>query len=134
MFNLFMKNLQQWFHYSWTRLLSLYMSQNKTSPNAEFWQIGTEKLDRWCKLTIRINQVQIQAVRRQHASQIGLTTFIKWKKYKNDKNSTATEARENINTDLKSLVFHKNVWLNLQNNQILQNKISHQFIVTTSLW
>jgi len=55
------------------------------------------------------------------------------KKYKNDKNSTATEARENINADLKSFVFQKNVWLNLQNNQILHNKISHQFIVTTSL-
>jgi hypothetical protein len=50
------------------------------------------------------------------------------------KNSTTTKAREKISTDLESLESYKifDVCLTkFKNNQILINKISHRFILTT---
>jgi hypothetical protein len=54
------------------------------------------------------------------------------------KNSTTINAREKISTDLESLEFQKNFDVCLtkfkKNNQILLNKISHRFLLTTKLF
>ncbi len=52
-------------------------------------------------------------------------------------NSATTEAREKISTDLKSLPFKKFFDVRLtkfENHQILLNKISHRFLVTSELF
>ncbi len=54
-----------------------------------------------------------------------------------DKNSTTTQAKGKISTDLESLEFKKffNVGLTkLENYQILPNHFSHRFLVTTKLF
>jgi hypothetical protein len=53
-----------------------------------------------------------------------------------DKKSTTTKATEKISADLESLDLHKffDVCLTkFKNNQILLNKISHRFLLTTKL-
>ena len=52
-------------------------------------------------------------------------------------NSTTTNARQKISTALESLEFWKffEVYLTkFKNNQILLNKISHRFLLTTKLF
>ncbi len=59
------------------------------------------------------------------------------KNHKIAKNSTTTNARGKISTALESLEFWKffEVYLTkLKNNQILLNKISHRFLMTTRLF
>jgi hypothetical protein len=59
------------------------------------------------------------------------------KNHKIAKNSTNTKAREKISTDLDSLEFYKNFDVCLtkfKNNQILLNKISHIFLLTTKVF
>jgi hypothetical protein len=55
------------------------------------------------------------------------------KNHKIAKYSTITNAREKISTDLESLEFLKFFYVGLKNNQILHNKISHRFLLTTKL-
>ncbi len=58
------------------------------------------------------------------------------KNHKTANNSESTEAVEKINTVFGSLEFEENCDVHLsklRNNQILQNKISHRFILTTNL-
>jgi hypothetical protein len=58
------------------------------------------------------------------------------KNHKTANNLTNTEAREKISADLESLKFHNflNVgFTTFKNNQILLNKISHQFLGTTKV-
>jgi hypothetical protein len=52
-------------------------------------------------------------------------------------NSTTTDARENISAHLESLEFQKIFdahFAEFKNNQILLNKISHRFLVTSTLF
>jgi hypothetical protein len=56
------------------------------------------------------------------------------KNHKIAKNSTITKAREKTSTYLESLEFSKKFYVCLaefKNNQILPNKISQRFLVTT---
>ncbi len=65
-----------------------------------------------------------------------LCNFYVTKNHKIATNSTTTEAVEKISADLKSLKFKKyfNVHLaKLKNNQILQNKIYHRYLMTAQL-
>ncbi len=50
------------------------------------------------------------------------------------KNSTTTKAREKISTDLKALEFFDVSLDSFKNSQILSNKISHIFELTTKLF
>ncbi len=57
--------------------------------------------------------------------------------YKIANNPATTEAREKISTYLESLEFYKHfdLWLTkFENYQILLNKISHRFLMTTKLF
>jgi hypothetical protein len=56
------------------------------------------------------------------------------KNHKIVNNSTATEAREKIITDLESLEFFDACLTKFKNSQILPNKISHRFLLTTKLF
>jgi hypothetical protein len=59
------------------------------------------------------------------------------KNHKIANNSAATEAKEKISTYLESLEFQKffSVYFTkFENYQILLNKISHRFLVTTKLF
>ncbi len=65
-----------------------------------------------------------------------LCDFYLVKNHKIANNSATTEAREKISTDLNTLEFEKffDVCLTkIENNQILLNKISHRFLMTTKL-
>jgi hypothetical protein len=50
------------------------------------------------------------------------------------KHSTTTKAKEKISTDLESLEFFDVCLTKFENNQILLNKISHVFLLTTKLF
>jgi hypothetical protein len=59
------------------------------------------------------------------------------KNFKIDTNSTTPESTEKICTNLESLEFYKFLDVGLdkfKNNDILPNKISHIFLVTTKLF
>jgi hypothetical protein len=59
------------------------------------------------------------------------------KNYKTAKNSTTTKARGKLSTDLESLEFYNNFdacLTKFKNSQILFNKLSHRFLLTTKLF
>jgi len=59
------------------------------------------------------------------------------KNHKIAKNSTTTKAREKNSTDMESLefkTFFDACLTKFKNNQILLNKISHRFLLTTKLF
>jgi len=56
------------------------------------------------------------------------------KNHKITNKSTTTKARENISTDWESLDFFKVCWTKFKNSQILLNRISHRFLLTTKLY
>ncbi len=56
------------------------------------------------------------------------------KNHKIAKNSTTTQAREKISTELESLEFLNVCLTKFKNNQILYNKISHRFLLKPKLF
>jgi hypothetical protein len=58
---------------------------------------------------------------------------VKNDKIANANHSVTTQAREKISTYLESLKFFDVCLAKFENYQILLNKISHRFIVTTKL-
>jgi hypothetical protein len=59
--------------------------------------------------------------------------FYAVKNHKIAKNSTTTNAREKISTDLESLEFFHVCLTKFKNNQILLDQISQIFLLTTKL-
>ncbi len=65
---------------------------------------------------------------------MGFCNFYLVKNHKIANNSTTTKAIEKISTYLESLKIFDTRFTKFENNKLLLNKISHRFILTTSLF
>ncbi len=101
-----------------------------------FVNIALNVLKPFCR-AMRGNQVPVSAGRWQHWSQQCFATFIQYKITNLLITQEPLKLEKKIRTYLESLEFQKFFDIRLtefENNQILLNKISYRFLVTTKLF